>query len=121
MDAGFGQRAVEVQHADQSGPLTAPVGNGQNRSTMRIQAMEQVMAVLPYRFDDHERSIARDLAEHFHAVFLAVDETVLLLRIVWMTAFHLTAFALDSTSDSGLGALLRRPALLICGQSQVAV
>ena len=31
-DAGFGERAVEIQHADQPGPGAAPIGERQNRS-----------------------------------------------------------------------------------------
>src|SRR5207253_1024855 len=121
LHAGLGQRAVQVQHADQSGPLAAPVGDRQNRAAMRVQAMEQMMAVLPHGLHHDERRIARDLAEHFHPVFLAVDEAALFLRIVWMTTLYLASFALDGANDGSLGALLRRPALLICRQSQVAV
>ena len=57
LHAGFGQRAVEVQHADESRPLAAPVGDGQDGASMGEESGEHVMAVLPDGFDDDQRSI----------------------------------------------------------------
>src|SRR4051812_15457827 len=84
--ARLGQRAVEVEQPDEAGPFAAPIRNGKNRAAMRVQAMEQVMAVLPDGFHDDERGIERDIAEDLHAALLAVDETVFFGGIVRVAA-----------------------------------
>ena len=48
---------------------------------MRDKTVQDVMAVLPDRFGDDERCVDRDFPEHFHPIFLAVDETVLFFGI----------------------------------------
>ena len=88
---------------------------------MRVKSVEKMMAVLPDRFDDDERRPRRDLAEYFHAVFLAVDETVPLGGIGWMAALDARAQAPDGRHDGFFRAALGRPAFLICGQAQITI
>ena len=45
--ARLGQRAVEVEHADQSRPGARPVGHGQHGPTMAKQPGQHVMRILP--------------------------------------------------------------------------
>src|SRR5271167_1656802 len=39
-NAGFSQRSVEIEHADQSWPFAAPVGDSQDRPSMRVQSVQ---------------------------------------------------------------------------------
>lgn len=43
---------------------------------MGQETVKDVVGVLPHRFGDDERGIARDLAKDLHAVLLRIDETV---------------------------------------------
>src|SRR5687767_3411899 len=65
--AHFRQRPVEVEQADQTWPFTAPVGNGQDRSSMAPQPGQHMMAILPYGLGHNKRSVGRDVLEHIHA------------------------------------------------------
>ena len=62
LHAGLVQAAVQVEHADQSRPLARPVGHGEDRSAMAEQAGENMIAVLPHRFGDHQRRIRGECA-----------------------------------------------------------
>ena len=88
---------------------------------MRVEPVQHVMAVLPDGFHHHQRRVRRDLAKHFHAVLLAVDESVLLLGIVGMAAAYFTPFAADGIHDGLFGLRLRGPAFLVGGKTQIPV
>src|SRR5437016_3980147 len=77
-DSGLGQRSVEVEHTHQAGPFAAPISDRENRALVRVKAMQHVMAILPNGLDHHQWRGARNLAKNFHAIFLAVDKSVLL-------------------------------------------
>ena len=47
--ACLGHRGVQVQQAHQAWPLAAPVGRGQDRSALGLEAGQHVVAVLPDR------------------------------------------------------------------------
>ncbi len=119
-DAGLGQRAVEVEHAHQAGPLPAPVGDGEDRATMVAQTGQHMMAVLPHRFGDDQTSVGINVLEDLHAHALTGDEAVLLHRIVGMPAFDGDALFGKGSDDGLLHRFLGRPADLIGGQAQVA-
>ena len=51
-------RGIEVQHADQAGPFAAPVGDGEDGSAMGVEAVQDMMAILPDRLDHHQRRVA---------------------------------------------------------------
>ena len=91
--ARLGERAVEVEHADEAGPGAAPVGDGEDGAAVGGEAGEDMMAVLPDRLGDDERRVGGDVAEDFHAVLLAVDEAVLFLLVEGMGALDVVAFA----------------------------
>ena len=57
LHACFGERSVQIQQADQAGPFAAPVGNREDGSAMRVEAMQQMMAVLPDGFDHDQRRV----------------------------------------------------------------
>ena len=46
-DSRFGQRAVQIEHPNQTRPGAAPVGDGQNRPFVGDQAVQNMVAVLP--------------------------------------------------------------------------
>src|ERR1700719_3741666 len=70
-NAGFGQRSIEVEHADQTRPFAAPVGDGQDRPLMRVQSVEQMMRVLPDGLHHNQRRSGRNISENLHAILLA--------------------------------------------------
>ena len=80
---------------------------------MRVQAVQNMMAVLPDRLHHHQGRIRRQPAEDFHSVLLAVDESVLLYGVAGMPAAYVTAFAADGIDHSLFGLCLRRPAPLV--------
>jgi hypothetical protein len=59
---------------------------------MREQAVEQVMAVLPDALGDNERCVGVQLAEHFHAHLLRINETRASSPVIGMRANGLPAF-----------------------------
>src|ERR1035438_4252998 len=118
--AMLGEASVEIEHAHQARPGTAPVSHGKDRALVAEQAGEKVMAVLPDGLANHYRRMERDIAEDLVPVFLAIDETVLPLGIVGMGAVNLTAFTADGLHDRLLGLVLGRPALAISGKPQIA-
>src|ERR1022692_4360572 len=69
-DAGLGQRTIKIEHANQPRPGAAPVGEGQNWATMREQARQYVMAVLPHPFRHNQWCIWIKLPEDSHPHFL---------------------------------------------------
>ena len=119
LDAGLGQAAVEVEHADQARPSAAPVGHGQDRALVRDKAGEDVVAVLPDRLGHDQRRVAGNGAEHLQAVLLAVNEAVLLDRIVGVAALDLEAFLLDRGGEFLLHRRLFGFAGLVGGKAQV--
>ncbi len=54
-DSRFRQRAIEIQHADQTWPLSTPVRNCKDRSLMSRETGKHVMTVLPDSFDNDQR------------------------------------------------------------------
>ena len=88
---------------------------------MAVEAVQDVMAILPHRLDHHQRRIGRDAAEHFHSALLAIDEAVTFGGIAGVTAFDRAAQTANGAHDGFLGARLGRPASLVGGQAQIAV
>ena len=111
---------VQIEHADQAGPLAAPVGDRQDRPAVGNQPGQYVVAILPDRFHNHQRRIRRNLAEYLHSVILAVDETVPLNRIDGVPAPHGISLAANGTRHRFLHLRLRGPAVLVGGEPQVS-
>ena len=80
---------------------------------MAHQAGQNMIAVLPYRFGDHDRRIRGDVREDIHAHALVIDEAVLELRIVGMRAAQGESFGLESLGQLRFHLRLRGPADLI--------
>src|ERR1700722_140182 len=80
-----------------------------------------MMAVLPDGFYHDERRIFGNVAEYFHAALLAIDKAVLLLGIEGMAAPDFEARVPNSGHHCVLAFRLRRPALLVRGQPEVAI
>jgi hypothetical protein len=76
-DPRLGEAGGQVEQADQPRVLATPVGDEQDRATVRAQAGQDVVAVLPDGLDHHERRFRRQLLEDLDAGALAVDEAVL--------------------------------------------
>ena len=75
-DARLGHRAIEVQHPYQARPRSAPVGNRQDRALVEMQAMQNVMGILPDRLGHDQRRFGGDICEDLHPIFLGIDEAV---------------------------------------------
>ena len=103
------------------GHCAAPVGHRQDRALVRVQPVQNVMAVLPDRLDHDQRRVRRNPAEDLHAVLLAVDESVPLYGVAGVPAAHVTAFAADGIHHGFFGLRLRRPAPLVGRQAQIPV
>jgi hypothetical protein len=87
---------------------------------MRDQACQHMVAVLPYRFGDDQRSGRRDGSKNFHAVPLAADESVADRRVIRMAAPNFGARVAHRAHHDFFHALLSGPAFLVGGESQVA-
>ncbi len=98
-DPGFGQRAVQVEHPDETGPLTAPIGDGQDRTAMHSQPSQNVMAVLPHGFGDDQRGVGGNVGEDVHAHALAADEPMPLDRIDFVGALDRDPLAGEGSGD----------------------
>ncbi len=120
-NTGFGQRSIEVEHADQARPFAAPIGDGQDGPLMRVQSVEQMMSVLPDGLHHYQRRSGGNISENLHSIFLAVDESVLLGWIVGMSPLGVASGALNGRHDRGLDTFLRRPTLPVGGQPQISI
>ena len=119
-DAGLGQRAVEVQHADETGPLAGPVGDGQDRRAMADQAGKNVVGVLPDRLGHDDRRARVDLGEDLEAFLLAGNEAVLAGWVIWVGALDLDVAGRQRLDDLLLHRGLRRPAGFVGALAQIA-
>ncbi len=88
---------------------------------MRVESVQQVMAVLPHRLHNHQWRGGRDRAKDLHAALLAVDEAVALGRVDVVAAPRREPLGSDGGCDRLFDALLRGPASLVRRQAQVAV
>jgi hypothetical protein len=77
---------------------------------MGHEARENMMAVLPNRFDHHQRSLGRNLAKDFDAVALTVNESVLLHWIKWVSAANGMSASANRTHHRLFHLVLGRPA-----------
>jgi hypothetical protein len=105
----LGQRAVQVEHADQLGPLPGPVRHREDRPAMARQPGEHVVAILPNGLGDDDRGIGIQPGKDRHALLLAGDEAVLLRRVVRVGAFYLAATGADRIAELLLHRGLGRP------------
>ena len=119
--AGFGEGAVEIQHADETGPSAGPVGDGENRSLMRDEAGEEMVRVLPDGLGDDERGLGIEAGEDLHALFLRTDEAVLLGGFVGVGADEFKTELGDGGGEGLLHRVLRGPADFVGGWAEVAV
>ena len=120
-DARFGERPVEVEHADQARPLPGPVGEGENGASVRDQAVQHMVAVLPDRLGHDEGRVGMNMFEDSHALFLRADKAVSLIWLVGMPAADSPSLALNRGSDGFFHGLLCGPTHLIGGQAQVPI
>lgn len=88
---------------------------------MTGQARQDMMAILPNGFAHHDRRLRWDVSEDAISMFLAADETMALLGIVGVGSYHLMALASDRVHHGLLDFALRLPALLVRGETEVAV
>src|SRR5580704_7411526 len=90
-DPGFGEAAVEIQHAYQAGPLAAPIGHREDGPTMTGEPRQHMMTVLPHCFAHHQGSVRRNVAKDLVAALLAVDETMAARLLVGVGPLDLVA------------------------------
>src|SRR2546421_11711880 len=79
------------------------------------------MAVLPRGFHHDQGRSCGDAAKYFHAILLAIDESVALLRVARMPAAHVVSGAAYSIDDGLFRTRLRGPAHSVGGKAQVPV
>jgi hypothetical protein len=58
-----------------------------------------MMGILPDRLDHDQWRIGGQISEHFHPIFLGIDEAVLLYRIDGMSPYGLKTIAFDCRDD----------------------
>jgi len=87
---------------------------------MGAKAGEDVVAVLPDGLGDDEGRVGGDVAEDFHAVLLAVDETVAFLFVEGVGAPDGKAFAFDGGDEAFFHGVLGGLAGLVGGGAEVA-
>jgi hypothetical protein len=120
-DARFGQRTVQIQHADQSRPCPRPIRDGQDGPLVGNQAVQKVVRVLPNRFGDDQSAIRVDLAKDLHPFLLRADKAVFFSIFVRVGSFQRITAAGERFGQLGLHFVLRSPTLLVGGQAQIAV
>ena len=116
----LGERAVQIQHADESRPRPRPVGAGEDRPAMRGESGEDVMRVLPDGFGDNERRIGINALEDIHAFALRINKTVSGVLVILVRADDVIAFRLERGGEGGFHLFLRGPADLIGREAQIA-
>ena len=119
-DASLGHRTVQVQHPDQSWPGAAPVGHRQDRAAVRVEAGQDMMAVLPDGFGHDQRRGGIQAPKHFHPHLLGVYEPVLFLGIVRMRANRGPSLRPNRPRQQRFHPRLLGPAFLVGRQPQVA-
>ena len=88
---------------------------------MSIKAGQHMLAILPDRFGDDQRTRRIQLAEDRQPRFLRVDEPMLFRLVVRMASDYTPAFALQSSAQGGLHPGLLGPAFLIRRKTQIAI
>ena len=83
--------ALRLSRPTRPGQVATPIRHRQNGPFVMQQPGHQMLAVLPDRFDHHQRRVLGNGAEHLDAAFLAVDEAMLLGRVIFVPAPELMA------------------------------
>ena len=104
------ERAVEVEHADEAGPLARPVGRREDRPGVRREAGKNVVGILPDGFGHDERHVAIDPREHVEPFAGAGDEPVAAGPRHRMAALERPAGTGEGGGERLLHRLLGRPA-----------
>ena len=84
---------------------------------MVTQTGQNVVAVLPDSFSNNKRRIWVDRLEHIHSHALIPNETVLKLRIIWVSSHNGDPLGGESLGHPSLHILLGWPTLLISRQA----
>ena len=98
-----------LRHADESGPLAGPVGDGEDGAAMGGEAGEDVVGELPNRFGHDEGGVGVDFFEDLHAVLLAFYEAVSFVGD-GVGALDGEAFGCDGGGELGFHVMLDGPA-----------
>lgn len=76
---------------------------------------------MPDCLGDDEGRLPVDLCKYIHALTLAGDEAVLEIGVIFVSPLKITAKALDDASEFLLHLILFRPAVLIGGDTEIAI
>jgi hypothetical protein len=120
-DAGLGERAVEIEHADEARPGAGPVGHIEQGPAVRDQAGKEVMRILPDALGDNERCGGINPGEHSHALFLRGDEAMINILLEGVGADELVAKRGNNLGQLFFHGGLGRPAFFIGRLAEVAV
>lgn len=119
--ASLGQRAVQVQHTNEARPSAAPVGDGEDRTLVGDQTVQQVVRILPNGFRDDDRGFAIDFRKDIHALALAGDEAVLELGVVFVGSLQFAAKCVNDRSQFFFHFVLFFPAALVGAETEVTI
>src|SRR6185369_5216663 len=108
-DACLGKRPIEVEQTDETGPLSTPVGDSEDRTFMCGQAWKHMMAILPDGLRHNERSVFGDSLKDVHSITLRIEKSVLLVWHVGVSTNNLSAETLYGLSQGLFHCRLRGP------------
>ena len=80
-----------------------------------------MVRVLPDCLGDDEGRLPVDLCKHIHALALAGDEAVLEIGVIFVGPLKITTKSFDDASEFLLHLILLRPAVLIGGDTEIAI
>lgn len=118
--ACLGQRAIEIEQADQAWPLPRPVCDREDGTLVRHQPGQHMMRVLPNGFGHDERCVGVDGFEDFDALSLRPEEAVASGWIKSMAADDLVAEIGDSSGELLFHLLLGFPTDAVGGVAKIA-
>ena len=119
VDAGLGERAVQIEHSHEARPLPGPVRDRQDRPFVVDEARQHMMGILPGRLRDDDRRIRRQIPERIEPHALRRKEAVPAFGVVMMCPDNLRAKLRHGARQRLLHGLLRRPADAIRTLAQI--
>src|SRR5271165_2951562 len=87
---------------------------------MRIKSGQNVVTILPDRFEDNQPRVTRYVPEDVHPMFLALDEAMPDGWMEGVSAADIVSGGANGIDKRGFSAFLGRPTLTVGGRPQVA-
>ncbi len=113
LHARLGQRAIEIEHADQPWPGSRPIGQREDWPLVGNQTVQHMVRILPDRLGHDERSFGVDARKDLHPFLLRSDEPMLLRWLEGVGPRELIAALPHGVRQGRFHVGLRRPAFLV--------